>query len=316
MDHQGDINSMTTSCQNSIYGLGGATSYGYIVRRYCEMHTHIINAKIDIHMVELSIPDRDLSNYGSASSTIIGANSRTYHGLLVAALNPPVDRTVLLSSLDEEILVNGNIHRLAVHRYPDTVYPTGFEYLKKFALDPFPTAVYRIGDIVLTSPFINMRNFHYTTRSDDIDFVQDARESGTTLGRGPGKGDVLLSLTSNARSRYLPGGTWYYNFEYDSERVRGLAYQEDNYNPGYFEIELEKGTNHIFVAASTEELLHLNMDDIENLYEQELVRLRLLAGNSGLEDALALTYTGSGFFYCEACLDPLKIDHRRLPLVC
>jgi len=294
------------------------------------MHTHIINAKIDIYMVELSIPGRDLSNYGSgvqkewivtnglggyASSTIIGANSRTYHGLLVAALNPPVDRTVLLSSLDEEILVNGNIHRLAVHRYPDTVYPTGFEYLKKFALDPFPTAVYRIGDIILTRcifmvheqnttiirytvttaakgsilrlyPLINMRNFHYTTRSDDIDFVQDARESGTTLGRGPGKGDVLLSLTSNAR--YLPGGTWYYNFEYERERARGLAYQEDNYNPGYFEIELEKGTNHIFVAASTEEVLHLNMDDIENLYKQELVRLRSLAGNSGLEDAFAL----------------------------
>ena len=107
----------------------------------------------------LGIPTGDFSNYesgiqkewivtnglgGYASSTVIGANSRTYHGLLVAAMNPPVDRTVLLSSLDEEVEVDGVLHRLAVHKYPNTVYPNGFEYLKKFKLDPFPTTVHEI----------------------------------------------------------------------------------------------------------------------------------------------------------------------------
>ena len=274
----------------------------------------------------LGIPTVDLSNYesgiqkewivtnglgGYASSTVIGANSRTYHGLLVAAMNPPVDRTVLLSSLDEEVEVDGVLHRLAVHKYPNTVYPNGFEYLKKFKLDPFPTTVHEIRHVKIKRcifmvheknttiisykvtndtdnvilrlhPLTNMRNFHYTTRSNDIDLLQEASESGTILKNG----DISLSIYSNAR--YVSGGTWYYNFEYDTEHMRGQAYQEDCYNPGYFEIELKKGKNHVFVVASTDDLPDLDMDDIDDLYDQEVMRLNLLAENSGLEDTFAL----------------------------
>jgi len=63
---------------------------------------------------------------GYASSTIIGAGTRTYHGLLVAAPENPPGRFVLLSSLDEEISVNEEVYRLASHKYPDTVFPEGF----------------------------------------------------------------------------------------------------------------------------------------------------------------------------------------------
>ncbi len=252
---------------------------------------------------------------GYASSTIIGANSRTYHGLLVAALNPPVDRTVLLSSIDEEIIIGENIHRLSTHKYPNTVYPTGFEYLKHFSVDPIPTFVYRIGNVEITKrvfmvygqnttiikyevnnggdggsgsailrlyPLVSMRNFHYTTKSDDIGFVQNTSEYETTLTAN----DVSLSLLSNAS--YSQSGTWFYNLEYDTERSRGQAYQEDNYNPGYFEIELEKGMSNIFVAASVDDLSPMKINDVEKLYEQELGRLRSLADNTGLDNDFVL----------------------------
>ncbi|HET8689661.1 MAG TPA: glycogen debranching enzyme N-terminal domain-containing protein, partial [Methanosarcina sp.] len=80
---------------------------------------------------------------GYASSTVIGAGTRTYHGLLVAAPENSPGRFVLLSSLDEEILINEEVYRLATHKYPGTVFPSGFSYLSKFILAPFPLWVYK-----------------------------------------------------------------------------------------------------------------------------------------------------------------------------
>lgn len=231
---------------------------------------------------------------GYASSTIIGSNSRKYHGLLVAALNPPVDRKVLLSSLDMEVETDGEIHRLSVHKYPNTVYPKGFEYLESFELDPFPTWTYRIEELEIKEqvfmihgqnttiityelknipegknnivlrlyPLVNMRGFHQTIRSNDVRITQDQKENGTQVESD----GVSLSLTSN--TEYHPHGIWNYNVEYDIERLRGQAYQEDVYNPGYFEMEADKGVRPIFVAASTHHI-ELEMSDIEKLHTQE-----------------------------------------------
>src|SRR5438477_7122891 len=75
---------------------------------------------------------------GFASSTITGLNTRRYHGLLIAAINPPVGRMVLLSKLEETLVVNGERYDLSVNRYPNTVHPQGHCYLKEFRIDPFP----------------------------------------------------------------------------------------------------------------------------------------------------------------------------------
>ncbi len=68
---------------------------------------------------------------GYASSTVIGAGTRTYHGLLVAAPENSPGRFVLLSSLDEEISTDEEIYKLAVHKFTDTVSPTGFNCLSE-----------------------------------------------------------------------------------------------------------------------------------------------------------------------------------------
>src|SRR5690349_22156934 len=83
---------------------------------------------------------------GFASSTIVGLNTRRYHGLLVAATHPPVGRMVLLSKLEETLLVAGERFDLAANQYPGVVHPQGNLYLEKFRPDPFPVFVYKAGD--------------------------------------------------------------------------------------------------------------------------------------------------------------------------
>ena len=84
---------------------------------------------------------------GFASSTIIGLNTRRYHGLLVAATKPPVGRVVMLSKLEETLFIEGQPFDLSANRYPGVVHPQGFRYLKQFRLDPFPVFTYEIEGI-------------------------------------------------------------------------------------------------------------------------------------------------------------------------
>src|SRR6267142_6076783 len=69
---------------------------------------------------------------GFASSTIIGLNTRRYHGLLIAATQPPVGRMLLLSKVEETLVVGADRYELSANRYPGVMHPRGFEYLKEF----------------------------------------------------------------------------------------------------------------------------------------------------------------------------------------
>jgi predicted glycogen debranching enzyme len=84
---------------------------------------------------------------GFASSTIAGANSRRYHGLLTAATKPPLGRVVMLSKFEETLLVDGNAYELSANQYPNSIYPQGFQYLKSFRLDPFPIWTFELEGI-------------------------------------------------------------------------------------------------------------------------------------------------------------------------
>src|ERR1700688_267777 len=84
---------------------------------------------------------------GFASSTIIGLNTRRYHGLLVAATRPPVGRVVLLSKLEETLVVHGERFELSSNRYPGVVHPQGYQYVREFRLDPFPVVTYQVQDL-------------------------------------------------------------------------------------------------------------------------------------------------------------------------
>ncbi|HSD58134.1 MAG TPA: amylo-alpha-1,6-glucosidase [Methanotrichaceae archaeon] len=221
---------------------------------------------------------------GYASSTAVGANTRAYHGLLVAALSPPTDRRLLLASLDEEI----NSFSLGNHQYPGTIHPQGFRLLQEFGFDPLPRFAYHAGDSWVDKtvfmvygenttiiryrveghgrmrlfPLVHSRNFHAAAKLPAT--LQEPSKNGVRL-----KSDSSFSLLSD-KARYVQKEQVYYNFEYEAERRRGLSWKEDLFCPGYFEIDIENDI--IFsIMAST---WRRSMPDVEEALEREVSRLR------------------------------------------
>ena len=84
---------------------------------------------------------------GYASSTVLGINTRKYHGLLVAALHPPGDRTVCLSKLDEDVIVGNDVYNLGANEFLDVIYPQGYNLIQEFSIAPFPKYMYGLGGV-------------------------------------------------------------------------------------------------------------------------------------------------------------------------
>lgn len=232
---------------------------------------------------------------GYASSTIIGANTRSYHGLLVAATEPPTERTLLLSSLDEELTTESGHYELACHQYPKTVYPEGFRYLAEFRRDPVPTFIYRTGDgavvekkvfmifgenttvvsyrvdgngLFRAAPHLNCRSFHVASPAPRMEqmHIEIKGRGGVRLRSG-----CELALVSD-RGRYVPEEIWYHNLEYEVERRRGLAWREDSFSPGRFEVDFDGPISFTIVAslkrdsaAGAEEFLSQEVERVEGL---------------------------------------------------
>ena len=96
-----------------------------------------------------------------------------YHGLLVAATKPPVGRMVLLSKIDETLVIDGKRFDLSANRYPGVVHPQEFRYLKQFCLDPFPVFTYEVENIeiekfVLMIHGENSTVIHYELRKNNL----------------------------------------------------------------------------------------------------------------------------------------------------
>jgi predicted glycogen debranching enzyme len=192
---------------------------------------------------------------GFASSTIIGLNTRRYHALLTAATKPPVGRVVLLSKLEETVIVGDSRIELSANQYPGAVHPRGFEYLEQFRLDPFPIFTYRIGDLVIEKsvfmlqhenttvvqykasadcqleirPLIAFRDFHSTTRENNA-IEGRVQLDGSQASLTPYQGLPTLYLAHNS-GHAEQTADWYRNFEYEQERHRGLDFHEDLYQP-------------------------------------------------------------------------------------
>src|SRR5450755_2560863 len=86
---------------------------------------------------------------GWAGSSLSGCNTRRYHGLLMAAILPPTDRMLLVSKLDETILLDGRKFQLGTNDYGDTIAPGGFQYLSSFKKDFFPEWLFEFGGMRL-----------------------------------------------------------------------------------------------------------------------------------------------------------------------
>ena len=210
---------------------------------------------------------------GFSSSTIVGLNTRRYHGLLTAATKPPVGRMVLLSKLEETVIVGGQRYDLSANQYPGVVHPQGYLYLREFRLDPFPTFVYQVNGIEIVKrvfmvhgenttvieyelppecvlelrPLIAFRDYHSITHSNDTLDRSVTVEHGIASVK-PYPDMPTLFFAHNAATLENTGD-WYLNFEYAVERDRGLDYSEDLFNP--FVLRYNETTARVIASLQT-----------------------------------------------------------------
>lgn len=248
---------------------------------------------------------------GYASSTIVNLNTRKYHGLLVAAHNPPGGRVLHLTKLDERFKTASCTYNLAANDNRSGFVEYGFIHLQQVRAEPFPTFTYSFGDITLVKtifmvhgqnttvihyqahngaepavltlvPMVNCRGHHYITKQGEINFTQQLREGGVTIKGREGLPPLLLSSSSGT---YIQYDCWYEGMAYAAEKERGENPHEDHYIPGRFEISFAPGENKIFtVVASTVEFDNLNG---EELLAAERSRLQELVLQAGCDDHLA-----------------------------
>ncbi|PIQ09432.1 MAG: glycogen debranching protein [Ignavibacteriales bacterium CG18_big_fil_WC_8_21_14_2_50_31_20] len=239
---------------------------------------------------------------GYASSTIIGLNSRRYHGLLVSANNPPVEKEVIVSKLDEAIVLKNKFYELSVNQFPGNVSPKGYQYLVEFKKDLFPEFIYKVDSVkikktiaaisernttviiyevleaieefeIQLTPFIAMRDFH-SLRKADVNLQAEYSFKNNLLKFNLQNRPTTLFASIN-KGEFTSCPDWYYNFEYLEELNRGLDYREDLFKPGFFKTSVNKGDK-IIVTLSSIPILR----DGLYLFEKEKYRREKIVADS------------------------------------
>jgi predicted glycogen debranching enzyme len=215
---------------------------------------------------------------GWASSTIIGVNTRRYHGLLVEATNPPVGRMALVSKMDETIILNEQRFELGCNQFPGAVHPRGYQFLQSFEKRLFPVFTYEAGGVMLQKtiaavngentilmlyeileapspfflelqPFIAARDFHSLAHANDAIQKNSVFEKDIfRVQPYQGTPEIFISVPGASFER---SPNWYYNFEYAIERYRGLDFREDLFSYGHFQLKMRAGDK-AGVIVSTE----------------------------------------------------------------
>ena len=230
---------------------------------------------------------------GFACSTIIGLNTRRYHGLFVPALNPPHGRFVALSKVDEILTLPGvGTFELSSNSYFGAIHPHGYRYLEHFRSDPFPVFTYRLNDLLLEKqvfmvhgqnitaitygpvdrplslklkPLTAFRDYHHITRQNHLLNSEVEVQEGQICFQPY---DELPPLYISHNGQFQSGGDWYYNFEYAVESYRGLDSQEDLYCPGELTFDLAPGqTAQLLISLEPN-----NCNQIDDLRQKEIAR--------------------------------------------
>ncbi|MDR2835953.1 MAG: amylo-alpha-1,6-glucosidase [Bacteroidales bacterium] len=230
-----------------------------------------------------------------ASTTIIGCNTRKYHGLLVCPMeNIDNDNHVLLSGVDVSVIQHDATFHLGVRKYSGGVYdPKGHKYARNFVVDKMPKLTYRVGDVVLEmerilsqddrilikytlveahsptklqlNPFLAFRNVHKLSKANSfVDKTFKKIENGITVNMYDGYKPLYMQFNKEVDYFHVPD--WYYNVEYEEEQKRGYDFKEDLYVPGYFEFMIKKGESVVFTAS----LIEVNPKEIIKKFDTEI----------------------------------------------
>jgi predicted glycogen debranching enzyme len=218
-----------------------------------------------------------------SSTTIVGCNTRKYHGLLICPVNEfGGERFILLSSLDVTVVNNDKSFNTGIRKYKgDYFNPKGHKYIEDFNTDSIPSRIYRVGGVILKQerllvhyeeqyllrltiieapepmklmvrPFLAFRNIHQLTHANltantKVAFI----ENGISSKLYEGFPSLNMQFSKNVEFVHVPD--WYLGVEYPEEQKRGYDYSEDLFTPGFFEVEAKEGDVIIFSASTKEE---------------------------------------------------------------
>lgn len=218
-----------------------------------------------------------------SSTTIVGCNTRKYHGWLVC----PVDgmggeRHVLLSSVDTTVVSNGQSFNTGIRKYHgDYFSPKGHKYVEDFDIQDIPGMTYRVGNVIMKQerilvhyeeqllirytiidtdepvklqlrPFLAFRSIHQLTHAN---MWANTRTEPVPNGIRIRMYDGFpwLNMQVSGKAEFVPVPDWYLGVEYVEEQKRGYDYSEDLFVPGFFEITAAKGDVIVFSASTKEE---------------------------------------------------------------
>ncbi len=247
---------------------------------------------------------------GYASSTLIGLNTRKYHGLLVASLHPPGDRRVCLAKLDEEVSVGSKNYPLATNEFYDKISPKGHVFLKEFALNPFPRYIYEVHNIQVRKtifmprkknavavkykvlnqgraeakiriyPLLTCRHIHSVIerRRKPMNFSQHQNGREVEFNSNNPKASVAIRSTM---SNFNEKAVWIERLYYSEEARRGESSMDDCYQPGYFQVVVPHKRDRDFavIAAASEnnqecheilDALGSTLYDVEGAFTSEI----------------------------------------------
>jgi glycogen debranching enzyme len=240
--------------------------------------------------ISVSIAGKDIDNLltkewlltngrGSyASSTIIGCNTRAYHGLLIGSLMPPAHRVMALSNCLEMVISKAGIFNLSTFEFPDRFAPTGLDFLKNFRRDIGAHFDYELENVELTKsvylvhdtdtvaivynfnrvrepvefvsrPFVGLRNFHslqnsYTTLYSK--WLGSNADGLLVRHQMPGSCELRLGCLS---AKFEKDPQWWFNFTYRHDRERGQGFTEDLWAPGFFKCRIDSPAKIILWAS-------------------------------------------------------------------
>ena len=247
---------------------------------------------------------------GYSSSTIIGANTRKYHGLLVAPLMPPGNRQLILSKVDESIEIEGSKYDLYTNVCKNFI-SDGYKNLVSFEKEYIPIFTYKVEDVLIKkficlehgkntvgiyyfikngekkskltlAPIVNFRGFHTTNNKEYFDVRQDIEDRKVRL--------VIDNNSQNPIYTYLSDGKYikhdndvFRNMYYLEEEKRGQVALENHVVPGVYEVEIEPNENKYltFVCSLEQNIEEINAKDLIN---KEIMRLSTIIYDTDLLD--------------------------------
>lgn len=256
-----------------------------------------------------------------AMQTVSGTNTRSYHGLLVASQNEPLDRNVILSNILEDVYINGEEFKLYTVMNEDYISP-GYKNLYSFKYDFCPEFIYKLNakndEIFITKklqmvrgknavvlkytieaksdeiymdflPLLNYRNFHGVNSNLDLSQMKLEKDkvkfniTNTNNYFNEKKPRSVELYMKVFDSEYISLNHKYKDISYFREKERGFEYKEDNLMPGKFNIKVDPNTTKtIYIYASLEDE-DLQIKDIEKVFSDEEKRKKELIKKANLK---------------------------------